>query len=239
MQELNIEVCLSPLLFDTYKNPDAVVVVVDILRATSAICSAFENGARSLIPVATIDEARKYKDKGYTVAAERDGYILDFADFGNSPFNFTRDKVSGKDIVYSTTNGTMTIELAKNSKNILIGSFLNFSAIYRHLLGCESDILILCAGWKGKVNIEDTFFAGALAHQLVKSGRYKTDCDPAKIAIDIWLAGKDDKMGYIEKAAQRSRLRNKGLDDCIAFCLEADSSQIIPCVKDGVLRVLD
>ena len=95
---------------------DSIVVIIDILRATSAICTAFDNGASSIIPVADIPEARNYKDRGYLVAAERDGFVLDFADFGNSPFNFTREKVAGKTIVYSTTNGTGIIKLASSAR---------------------------------------------------------------------------------------------------------------------------
>ena len=105
-----IEVCFSPAVFQYYKDSNAIAVVIDTLRASSAICNAFQNGVEKLIPVKTIDEARKYKKKGFIVAAERDGYVLDFADFGNSPFNFTEERVKGKTIVYSTTNGTQAIK---------------------------------------------------------------------------------------------------------------------------------
>ena len=94
---------------------NSIVVIIDILRASSAICTAFANGAASIIPVADVGEAREYKSKGYLVAAERDGFVLDFADFGNSPFNFTREKVEGKTIVYSTTNGTGIINQASSA----------------------------------------------------------------------------------------------------------------------------
>jgi len=87
------------------------------------------NGALSIIPVAEISEAKEFKRKGYLVAAERDGYVLDFADFGNSPFNFTRDKVEGKTIVYSTTNGTRIIDLASTSYMTIIGTFINISSL--------------------------------------------------------------------------------------------------------------
>ncbi|MEZ5001360.1 MAG: 2-phosphosulfolactate phosphatase, partial [Bacteroidales bacterium] len=129
-----LEVCLSPLLYEQYRNPESITVVVDVLRATSAICAALDNGAEALIPVATVDEARSYKTRGYLVAAERDGYILDFADFGNSPFNFKREVIEGKEIVYSTTNGTMTVELAGSSHMVVIGSFLNITALSQWLL---------------------------------------------------------------------------------------------------------
>ncbi len=143
------------------------MVIIDILRATSAICTAFENGAASIIPVATIEEARIYKSKGYLVAAERDGYVLDFADFGNSPFNFTREKVAGKTIVYSTTNGTGIINQASNAGNIVIGSFLNLSSLVRWISDRDKNVILFCAGWKNRFNLEDTLCAGAIAEQAV------------------------------------------------------------------------
>ena len=106
MNTSNIEVCFSPTLFPSFRNSGAIAVITDILRASSAIVTAFENGVERIIPVGTLEEAKEYKEKGFMVAAERDGIVRDFADFGNSPFNFTKEKVEGQEIVYSTTNGT-------------------------------------------------------------------------------------------------------------------------------------
>jgi 2-phosphosulfolactate phosphatase len=230
-----IEVCLSPALFNELNPEESITVVVDILRATSAICNAFENGARSLIPVGTVEEAKQYKKRGFLLAAERDGIVLDFADFGNSPFNFSSEIVGGKDIAYSTTNGTRTIEIASDSFMVAIGSFINISTLAEWLAHSGRDVIILCAGWKNKVNLEDSFYAGALAEKLLETGNFITQCDSVEIALDLWSAGKDDILGYIEKAAQRSRLREKGLDDCIPFCHKPDIGTVIPVLKDGSL----
>ena len=127
-------------MYEPERHKGSLVVIIDILRATSAICSAFANGVKSIIPVESIGEARDYKNRGYLVAAERDGIILDFADFGNSPFNFTRDKIEGKTIVYSTTNGTGIIKLASSAAYIVIGSFLNITALTRWLLEKDQDV---------------------------------------------------------------------------------------------------
>lgn len=229
----SIEVCLSPALFEYHANKDSIAVMIDTLRASSAICSAFANGAEKLVPVSTIDKARKKKNEGFIVAAERDGYVLDFADFGNSPFNFTPERVGGNTIVYSTTNGTRTIEMASACYQVLIGSFLNISALTNWLSDQKRDIILLCAGWKNKVNIEDSFFAGALCSRLLDQDGFFTDCDSAKIAMDMWRLGEKDPLKYIEKAAQRSRLRDKGLDDCIPFCHTPDSTDVIPVYRDG------
>ncbi len=235
MRKRNLETCFSPTLYEADLHAGSVVVIIDILRATSAICTAFENGVASIIPVAGVDEAREYKNRGYLVAAERDGYVLDFADFGNSPFNFTRERVEGKTIVYSTTNGTGIIKMASNAASIVIGSFLNISSLTDWLISMEHDVVLFCAGWKNRFNIEDTICAGAFAELLMKSSLYSTICDSTHAALDLWYMAKMNPLDYIEKAAQRTRLRNKGLDDCITFCLTHDFTRIIPVINDGIL----
>lgn len=238
MAERTIDTCFSPALYEPELHAGSIVIVIDILRASSAICTAFANGARAIIPVAGVNEAKEYKEKGLLVAAERDGFVLDFADFGNSPFNFTTDSVEGKTIVYSTTNGTGIINLASSAYMIAIGSFLNIGALGRWLTGQEKDVMLFCAGWKGRFNLEDTVFAGALASRLMESGLYSTKCDSTLAAIDLWSIAHRDLRGYIEKAAQRSRLRDKKLDDCIDFCLSNDFTDKIPVMKDGLLTCL-
>jgi 2-phosphosulfolactate phosphatase len=235
MEKRNLETCFSPALYEADLHLNSIVVIIDILRATSAICTAFANGAASIIPVEGVEEAREYKRRGYLVAAERDGYILDFADFGNSPFNFTREKVEGKTIVYSTTNGTGIINLAYSAEKIVIGSFLNISALVRWLKSQDKDVILFCAGWKNRFNLEDTVCAGAFAEQLLASDLYSTICDSTHAALDLWKVAKNDLPGYIEKSAQRTRLRNKGLDDCIGFCLTPDLTEKIPVIKNGIL----
>ncbi|MFO7850988.1 MAG: 2-phosphosulfolactate phosphatase [Bacteroidota bacterium] len=236
MHKYNLEVCLTPAIFDRYVDPEAVVVVIDILRASSSICNAFANGAKSMIPVGDLDKAREYKKKGYMVAAERDGYVLDFADFGNSPFNFTPERVRDKTIVYSTTNGTRAIELASLCYRVVIGSFLNITSLENWLLNQERNVILLCAGWKGKVSFEDSVFAGALSDRLLKSNKYETICDSVNIVLDMWRLAERDVLKYIDKAAQRIRLREKGLDDCIPFCHEENSTDVIPYLEKNRLK---
>lgn len=235
MEKLNLETCFSPALFEAENHRDSIVVIIDVLRASSAICTAFHNGVDKIIPVAGVDEARSLKGQGYLVAAERDGFVLDFADFGNSPFNFTSERVKGKTIVYSTTNGTGLIKLAENSFMTVIGSFINLSAVVSYLSLYERDVILLCAGWKNRFNLEDTICAGAIASKLLDSDRYNTICDSTKASVDLWSVAATDLHGYIEKAAQRTRLRDKNLDDCIGYCLTHDITGQVPFMEDGVL----
>lgn len=235
MSKRIIETCFSPALFEPHENQESIVVVIDILRASSAICAAFANGVDRIIPVADVETAKDYKSKGYLVAAERDGFILDFADFGNSPFNFTPERVKGKTIVYSTTNGTGIINASSGSYKTVIGSFLNVSALADWIQKHDRKVLLFCAGWKNRFNIEDTICAGAIAEKLLETGLYSTICDSTIAAADLWKLAKNDLRKYIDKAAQRTRLREKGLDDCIDFCLTPDFTQIIPLMDNGML----
>lgn len=235
MNKRRLETCFSPALFIPDENHDSIVVIIDVLRASSAICTAFSNGAISIIPVAGVAEAKDYKSRGYLVAAERDGFVLDFADFGNSPFNFTKERVNGKTIVYSTTNGTTIINLASSAYKIVIGSFINIGALTRWLIRQDRDVLLQCAGWKNRFNIEDTVCSGAIAGILIKSNCFTTICDSTIAAMDLWSLASPNLTGYIEKAAQRTRLRDKQLDDCIEFCLTPDFTDKVPVMKDGFL----
>lgn len=235
MSRFKLETCFSPALYATDDHSDDIVVVIDVLRASSAICTAFANGAEMIIPVKEVETARDYKSKGYLVAAERDGFVLDFADFGNSPFNFTAEKVKGQTIVYSTTNGTGIIEMASSSYMTVIGSFLNITALVNWLCRQERGVLLFCAGWKNRFNLEDSVCAGAMAQKLMETGLYSTKCDSTFAAMDLWSLAGNDLNGYIDKAAQRSRLREKGLDDCIEFCLTHDRTDRIPVIRNGVL----
>lgn len=231
MEKHKIEVCYSPALFPFYENRDAVVVVCDILRASSAIVTAFMNGVERIIPVGTLEEAKAYKEKGFMVAAERDGLVRDFADFGNSPYNFSPERVKGKQIVYSTTNGTNAINLASSGSQVLIGAYLNISALARYIRAKGQDLVILCAGWKNKFSLEDTLFAGALSKMVLEDDQFYTICDATLGAMDLYDVAEGDMMAYIEKVAQRHRLKKNNLDDVIGYCHELDLTDLIPALN--------
>lgn len=230
-----LEVCFTPSLLKGYPNKEAIVVIIDVLRATSSICSAFENGVKSIIPVAETSEALEYKKKGFLVAGERDGIVLDFADFGNSPENFQPELIAGRTVVYTTTNGTRTIHMASDYHLTLIGSFLNADAVVEFLKDSRRDVLILCAGWKDRFNLEDSVCAGYIAASLIESKTYTTECDSAKAAVDLWGLAKDDLRAFIDKSSHRHRLKAKNLDHCIDFCLTRGFTNIVPMLSDGEL----
>ena len=233
-----IEVCFSPKLFSEILTRESfVVVLVDILRATTSICTAFANGVDRIIPVGDMEDARKYKEQGYLVASEQDGKKMDFADFGNSAFSFTRERISGKTIVYCTTNGTRALEMARSAEQVVIGSFINLSALAEWIRTRQINVIILCSGWKNKFCLEDTLFAGALASSLLENSVYRTNCDSAMAAIDLWNLAKTDILGYIEKAAHRHRLKQLGLDDVIPYSFTMNQTDAVPVFDGKEIRI--
>ncbi|MCX6267945.1 MAG: 2-phosphosulfolactate phosphatase [Bacteroidetes bacterium] len=229
-----IEVCLTPKLFSEIQTKEHyIVVLVDILRATTSICAAFENGVKSILPVATLEEAKELKNQGFLVASEQDGKKLDFADFGNSAFNFSRESIGGQTLVYCTTNGTRALEIAKKAEKIAIGAFINLSALTAWLISQDNNVVVLCSGWKNKFCLEDTIFAGALTEQLLNSGNFVINCDSAVAAVDLWRLAQPDILGYIEKAAHRHRLKKLELDDVIPYSFTLDSTKVVPVYTGG------
>jgi 2-phosphosulfolactate phosphatase len=238
MQETrSVEVCFSPALFgDILTRGEFVVVLVDILRATTTICAAVANGVGAIVPVATHAEARQLKAEGYLVASEKDGVQLDFADFGNSASSFTREAIGGKTLVYCTTNGTRALEIAKGASGIAIGAFINVSALTAWLVARRQNVVVLCSGWKNKFCLEDALFAGALTERLLETGLFQTACDSAHAAMDLWHVAEGDVLGYIEKAAHRHRLKRLGLDDVIPYSFTCDLVEVVPVFDGRVIK---
>ncbi len=233
----SVEVCFSPGLFgDILTQDDFVVVLVDILRATTTICTAVANGVEAIIPVASHEEARRLKAKGFLVATEKDGVQLDFADFGNSAFSFTRDRIAGRTLVYCTTNGTRALQLAKDAGSVAIGAFINISALTEWLARRGKNVVVLCSGWKNRFCLEDTLFAGALTEKLLETGLFRTECDSAHASLDLWRLAEGDVLGYIDKAAQRHRLKRLELDDVIPYSFACDQVEVVPVFDGHVIK---
>jgi 2-phosphosulfolactate phosphatase len=233
-----IEVCFSPALLGALGSEGKIVVMVDIFRASSSICAAFENGVEYLIPVAGLDEARALKEKGFLVAAERNGVKIDFADFGNSPFNFLREEVQGKPIVYSTTNGTRAIHLAGDAASLVVGAFVNHSALVKWILAQNEDVLVLCAGWKDRFSLEDSVYAGALADALLASEAFSSDSDAVTAAIELWRSMENNPLLHKEQFAHFHRLQRYLLADAVDYCLSFDKTSLVPICNNGKIRAV-
>lgn len=230
-----LEVCFTPVSYPVYKNKNAIVVVIDILRATSAICTAFEHGVEKIIPVATVKEAEQYKKKGFLVGAERNGVKLNGFDFGNSPSDYMNKKIKGKTIVLTTTNGTQAIEAAAGAYKVVIGSFLNMAALCKYLTKENRHVLLLCSGWKGKFNLEDAMFAGAIVNILSIRDEFKEMGDSALAAKYLFQTGFKNPVHFLHNSSHKERLIELGLKEDVKYCLSLNSTHIIPVLKGNAL----
>jgi 2-phosphosulfolactate phosphatase len=227
----NIEVCLSPELIHLFELKGKTVVVVDILRATSCMTTAFAHNIHSMKPVASLEECKALKQEGYYIAAERGGQKVDGFDIGNSPFSYMEPILEGQKVAVTTTNGTLAITKSATASNVLIGSFLNISAVAKNVIDLEQDLIIHCAGWKGSVNAEDTLFAGALIDLLIDT--YKMNSDDASVAYALYQQHKDDMLDYVSRSSHAQRLQGFGIMKDIEFCLEIDKYNIVPYLQEG------
>ena len=174
-------------------------------------------------------ECRQLKLEGYVGAAERSGKKVGGFDIGNSPFSFMNPELEDQKIALTTTNGTIALKKSAGALQVIIGSFLNYSATLAYLERLPCDILLVCAGWKGKVNMEDTLFAGAIIHGLKQLFTY--DSDAPLLALQLYRQAKDDLKSAIEKSSHVKRLLDLGLEKDIDFCLKYDEYKSIPVLK--------
>ena len=226
-----IEVCFSPGEYHLYQEEFDLVVVLDVLRATSAICTAIEHGVKEIIPVATLDEARAYQAEGFLVAAERGGQIVEGFDLGNSPFSYMDPALKGQTVVLTTTNGTKAINMARNKKTVVIGSLNNLDALCEWLIRQQRDVLVLGSGWKDKFNLEDTICAGAIADQCLKSGRFFADEDSTVAAKFIFRSSRDNMFAFLKASSHRRRLRKLNLNEDVKHCLTPNNCTAIPVLE--------
>ena len=229
----SIDVCLSPELIHLYNVKDKTIVVVDILRATSCMVTAFAHGVKSIVPIANLDDCLRLKSKGYITSGERNGEKVEGFDKGNSPFEYMLKDIRGNKIAFTTTNGTQAIEKAKGASKLLIGSFLNISSTVERLKQSDNSILILCAGWKGRFNLEDTLFAGAILEK--SSGFAVPDDDAALAALNLYKNAKSNLMDFLDLSSHVKRLNRLNIRKDIEFCLTEDQFKVVPELSNGEL----
>ena len=215
-----ITTCVSPQLLPLHQIEDKIVVVVDILRATSSMVTAFAYQVASVTPVPTLADCRMMKNEGYVTAGERGGQKVEGFDLGNSPFEFMNHDLQGQRIAFTTTNGSQAIVLASEAKQVLIGSFLNLTATSQYLTALNQEVLILCAGWKGRFNIEDTLYAGALALRLRE--KYDFGDDATLAASSLYSCVADHLQDFLSKSSHAQRLAGFQNQKDLEFCLRED-----------------
>ncbi len=232
--------CLSPSLLHLYDISESIVVIIDVLRATSTIATALHNGAKEVIPVSAVPDCiRIGKEMCGITAGERDGKVAEGLEYGNSPFEYPRSFIEGKILVLTTTNGTKLLHMAldNGAKQIITGSFPNISAVCDYLLGQKLPVILACAAWKDRVNIEDTLFAGAVISRI--KNHFNINCDASNMAETMYNAAKPDLYEFMKNknASHYHRLTNYGLEKDIRYCLTADSANVLCFFENDKLVV--
>jgi 2-phosphosulfolactate phosphatase len=232
MEKNKLEVVLTPALLPLYEVQGKVVVIIDILRATSSMCVAFETGVVKILPVSTPEECKLFKDFDFLCAAERNAIKVPGFDMGNSPFEFLNPFIKDRNIAFTTTNGTKAIKAAKEygAAVVAIGSFLNLSALCKWLVKQNKHVLLVCAGWKDKFNLEDTLFAGAVVQQV--KDNFNIECDSAMSAEMLYDSSKRNLEAVVRKSshAQRFKLTHHHEDD-VQFCLQQNTMNLVPVMQ--------
>jgi len=213
-------------------------VIIDVLRATSTIAAALHNGAKSIIPVDSVAECIKLgKQMEVITAGERDGKIAEGLEYGNSPLTYPGKFIKGKTLVLTTTNGTKLLHmaLAENAKAIITGSFSNLSAVCDYLVEQKQNVILACAAWKDKINLEDTLFAGSVINRIKE--HFSINCDASKIAESLYQEAKPDLYEFMKnkQASHYLRLTNFGLEEDIRYCLTIDNHNVLPIYQEGRL----
>lgn len=233
---MKLEVSLTPALypFRTLTAPH-VTVAIDVLRATTAVCAAFQAGCMAIVPLDTLDGIGRYRSLGFAIAAERNGAKVEDAEYGNSPTEYLRHDLSGVKLAYSTTNGTISILRSADASLSLVGSFANLTALADRLRRERLDVVLLCSGWKNDFCLEDTLVSGALIERL--SDVAEPFGDAAVMALDMWQVAKEGPYSYCLKASHVHRLQRMGAAEDIEFAFRQDTCPVVPVLKDGLLTL--
>jgi 2-phosphosulfolactate phosphatase len=230
----------SPSLLQLYDVINSVVVIIDVLRATSTIATALYNGAKCVIPVDSVPKCIELgKQIDAITAGERDGKVAEGLEYGNSPFEYPKEFINGRTLVLTTTNGTKLLHMAleKGASHIVTGSFPNLSAVCDYVLEQESHVILACAAWKDRVNMEDALFAGAVINKV--KNHFSINCDSSQIAETLYEKGKKDLYQFMKEknASHYHRLTGFGLEKDIRYCLTPDQANVLPFYEDGKLLV--
>lgn len=226
---MKIDIVFLPKDISETQLSDTVCIVLDIFRATTSIVTSLANGCSAMIPVLSMEDAHKVASQMGSVlfAGERQSIKIDGYDFGNSPFEFSQDKVKGQKIVMTTTNGTIAIKATEGAHRTLIGSFINATAVCSQAKEYGKDILIVCAGTDGLFSLEDTLCAGLLVELLTKEEEILLT-DSARGALLMYRESKDKLVEVLAHSRNGKRLCDINHMDDVEYCLQKDILHVVP-----------
>lgn len=219
-----------------------VVVVIDVLRATSVMVQAFSEGAVEIIPVATVEEAfqrvKTFPFGTTLLGGERGSRKIEGFDLGNSPKEYIADRVRGKRLILTTTNGTKTFHFVSSGEEVMVGSFFNIGAMAERCFELDRDLLLFPSGDKGNFSLEDTVCGGMLIDQIIRKGKKPIALtDASHTAHILYQRFKDNLLEAFHLSHHGRELINLGLGDDLLYCAQIDTTNIVPIFRKGVIKI--
>jgi len=239
---MKVKLFLTPLPFETAEISHNTVAVIDVLRASTSICAALRSGARGVIPTAEPGEAAEMRSKIgpdiSVLAGERNGVKIDNFQFGNSPTEFTEETVGGKNVIMTTTNGTLVFTKASRGRLVLNCSLVNISEVARRVAAEDRDLVIACAGEEGGFSIEDTLCGGMLINLLKTVHKKDVELsDAGSLALLLFRANETTIRQSVEQGEHGRYLASIGFAQDVVLATEVDSMAVLPFLKDGRLII--
>lgn len=238
-QQNKLEVFFSIRSFNEDDLKGKTAIIIDVLRASTTIVAAFQNGAKKIIPVEDMEAGYRIVQNmsigDYLLCGEKNGVKIEGYHLGNSPSEYTEEMVKDKTIILNTTNGTKTIKKAQNAKNLYIGSFVNQKTILETVKNAEEPVALVCSGWHGYMSLEDTLFAGALIHKLYDNKLPDNASDGVKIAFTLYAKFGDNLEEAVANTDHAKRLQDIAPKEDIAFACKTDLFDVLPSMKDGII----
>ncbi|TNE71822.1 2-phosphosulfolactate phosphatase [bacterium] len=215
------------------------VVVIDVLRASSTIITALQNGAKEIIPVEDMSAAGRIAQNldasRYLLCGEKDGEKIDGYHLGNSPFEYDEDVIKGKTLIFNTTNGTKAIVKSQHAKKVIIGSFLNMDTVVNELKEAQGEIILACAGWKSRLSLEDSLCAGLIIRKLTDGKLPEDSRDGAKLAFVLSEKYENDIVTVVSGSNHAMRLKSLGFEEDVLYCSKLNVTNVLPVLKEGTL----
>jgi 2-phosphosulfolactate phosphatase len=239
---MRVDLYFTPNQIDETQFRDKVVVVIDVLRASTSIATALHNGAREIIPVTTVESAVKISGNlvgaAVLLGGERNGKTIEGFHLGNSPLEYTEEKVKGKSIIFSSTNGSQAIAKAHYARDLVVCGFVNVGIVAEFLGKCTSDIIIVCAGDDGRFSMEDSVCAGLLIRRLSRTDGVKAEhSDAALAAVTLYKSFGKSTLKMIQNSEHGKYLIGIGFADDCAICARVDSIPVLPQLVGNVIKV--
>src|SRR4030042_6136151 len=239
---MHIDIQFPPSLPDRRLLTDRIVVVIDILRATSVIVHAMSQGASEIIPLATVEEAfqmaKVFSRSFVMLGGERESKNIPGFDLGNSPKEYVAERVKGKKLILTTTNGTRAFHEVSSGKKILVGSFFNIGALAQRCLESNRDLFIFPSGDEGNLSLEDTLCGGMLIDLITKKRKKSISLtDASKSAQILYQRFKDNLFEAFHLSHHGKELIERGFEDDLVYCAQIDMTPLVPIFREGVIRV--